>query len=254
MPVDDVLEIRRGIAPCLAEKIAGRHGARSLLFSVAQQRVPCVLNGKGSHRIRPTVGLQPDIRSPSSHDTNVSQAASPIALQRRDLNPVVGRDRFLPLQPKLPAVGHDVGERPVDDRRKDDRGSRSHDVRIASQRFDDAFEVRDALDAQADQSAATLTLAIRPEWLRILTAGEAADGHNVLDARIVESVFIGSHVSLKADVGGGTILTVHGDPDIALPSTGEAARISWAQDHRDADGRVVAENDDAISASRSVDA
>ena len=77
---------------------------------------------------------------------------------------------------------------------------------------------------------ATLTLAIRPEWLRILTAGEAADGHNVLDARIVESVFIGSHVSLKADVGGGTILTVHGDPDSALPSTGEAARISWAQD------------------------
>jgi hypothetical protein len=43
-------------------------------------------------------------------------------------------------------------------------------------------------------------------------------------------VFIGSHVSLKADVGGGTILTVHGDPDSALPSTGEAARISWAQD------------------------
>jgi len=30
---------------------------------------------------------------------------------------------------------------------------------------------------------AALTLAIRPEWLRILAAGEAADGHNVLEAR-----------------------------------------------------------------------
>jgi ABC-type Fe3+/spermidine/putrescine transport system ATPase subunit len=77
---------------------------------------------------------------------------------------------------------------------------------------------------------AAVTLAIRPEWLRILAAGEAADGQNVLDARIVESVFIGSHVSLKADVGGGTILTLHGDPDSALPSAGESARISWSRD------------------------
>jgi putative spermidine/putrescine transport system ATP-binding protein len=77
---------------------------------------------------------------------------------------------------------------------------------------------------------AALTLAIRPEWLRILAAGEAADGHNVLDVRIIESVFIGSHVSLKADVGGGTILTLHGDPDSSLPRAGEAARISWSRD------------------------
>jgi ABC-type sugar transport system ATPase subunit len=86
------------------------------------------------------------------------------------------------------------------------------------------------LPPQEQPLPATLTLAIRPEWLRILAAGEAADGHNVLDARIVESVFIGSHVSLKADVGGGTILTLHGDPDGALPSAGETARISWSRD------------------------
>jgi iron(III) transport system ATP-binding protein len=77
---------------------------------------------------------------------------------------------------------------------------------------------------------AALTLAIRPEWLRILSAGEAADGHNMLDVRIVESVFVGSHVSLKADVGNGTILTVDGDPDDVLPQPGDAARIAW---HRD---------------------
>ena len=86
------------------------------------------------------------------------------------------------------------------------------------------------LPRQEQPLPAALTLAIRPEWLRILGAGEAADGHNVLDARIVESVFIGSHVSLKADVGGGTILTLHGDPDSALPSAGESARISWSRD------------------------
>jgi putative spermidine/putrescine transport system ATP-binding protein len=86
------------------------------------------------------------------------------------------------------------------------------------------------LPRQEQPLPAALTLAIRPEWLRILGAGEAADGHNVLDARIVESVFIGSHVSLKADVGGGTILTLYGDPDSALPSAGESARISWSRD------------------------
>ena len=76
----------------------------------------------------------------------------------------------------------------------------------------------------------SLTLAIRPEWLRILGAGDTAEGHNVLDVRIVDSVFVGSHVSLKADVGGGTFVIVDGAPDSALPRPGDVARIAW---HRD---------------------
>ena len=43
-------------------------------------------------------------------------------------------------------------------------------------------------------------------------------------------MFIGSHVSLKADVGGGTFLTLQGDPDSALPNVGESARMSRSRD------------------------
>ena len=74
------------------------------------------------------------------------------------------------------------------------------------------------------------TLGIRPEWLRILPTAQADHETNVLQARIVDSVFSGSYVSLKADVGNGAILTVDGAPGSAMPQPGEVAHIAWARD------------------------
>lgn len=77
---------------------------------------------------------------------------------------------------------------------------------------------------------ASAILAIRPEWLRILSAGDEPEGYNILEARIVDRVFVGSHVSLKADIGNGTVLTVDGPPGADLPQTGDLARIAWPRD------------------------
>lgn len=76
----------------------------------------------------------------------------------------------------------------------------------------------------------SITLGIRPEWLRILPAGQTDEETNVLQARIVDSVFVGSHVSLKADIGKGTILTVDCAPGSASLQAGEVAHITWARD------------------------
>jgi ABC-type Fe3+/spermidine/putrescine transport system ATPase subunit len=74
------------------------------------------------------------------------------------------------------------------------------------------------------------TLAIRPEWLRVLGPGDNAEGCNVLEARIVDAVFLGSHVSLKADIGGGAMITIDGAPHTGLPRPGDSVRIAWRRD------------------------
>jgi putative spermidine/putrescine transport system ATP-binding protein len=74
------------------------------------------------------------------------------------------------------------------------------------------------------------TLAIRPEWLRILGPGDSAEGCNVLEARIIDAVFLGNHVSLKADIGGGAVITIDGAPHAGLPRPGDSARIAWRRD------------------------
>jgi putative spermidine/putrescine transport system ATP-binding protein len=75
--------------------------------------------------------------------------------------------------------------------------------------------------------SASLTLAIRPEWLRIFPPGAARDGHNVLEAHAVESFFFGSHASIAAEVAPGTVLTVDAAPDSDLPKPGQPICIGW---------------------------
>ncbi|NYZ15514.1 ABC transporter ATP-binding protein [Azospirillum sp. RWY-5-1] len=72
-----------------------------------------------------------------------------------------------------------------------------------------------------------LTLGLRPEWLRLLPDGAAVNGYNVLDGRVTDSVFVGSHVSLAVDLGDGGTLTVDGRPEDALPAPGQPVRVCW---------------------------
>ena len=51
-------------------------------------------------------------------------------------------------------------------------------------------------------TGAKCTLAVRPEQLRVLPAGATINGHNMLRGRILQSVFVGSHISLVIDVAG----------------------------------------------------
>ena len=84
---------------------------------------------------------------------------------------------------------------------------------------------------RAEQEPTTaVTLAIRPEWLRVLSPGDPADGYNVLEARIVDSMFLGDHVSLKADIGGDAMITIDAPPDVAPPVPGSVARVAWRRE------------------------
>ena len=75
---------------------------------------------------------------------------------------------------------------------------------------------------------ATLTLGHTPGVAAHPGGGRGRDGHNMLDACIVESVFTGSHVSLKVDIGSGTILSVDGDPT-AICRGRENTRMAWSR-------------------------
>jgi putative spermidine/putrescine transport system ATP-binding protein len=80
-------------------------------------------------------------------------------------------------------------------------------------------------------AAPELTLGIRPEWLRVFPDGVPVNGYNVLHGRIVDSVFVGNHVSLKAEIGEGVTLTVEGPPESSPPQPGDHVRICWRPDH-----------------------
>ena len=87
------------------------------------------------------------------------------------------------------------------------------------------------LPSGGSSAAGAVTLGIRPEWLRVLTAEEPAVGCNVLVGHVVDSVFAGSHVAIRADIGNGTVLTVEAVPRADLPQTGQAVRIAWAPEN-----------------------
>ncbi len=74
------------------------------------------------------------------------------------------------------------------------------------------------------------TLAVRPEHLRLLPAGGAAGGGNVLRGRILHSVFAGSHVSMVIDIAGLAVSfdSRAGDP---VPAIGAEASVCWQPEH-----------------------
>ena len=75
-------------------------------------------------------------------------------------------------------------------------------------------------------TGANYTLAVRPEHLRLLPAGAMIDGTNMLRGRILQSVFVGSHVSLVIDVAG-LAVAVDSRADEPVPAIGAEACICW---------------------------
>jgi putative spermidine/putrescine transport system ATP-binding protein len=78
------------------------------------------------------------------------------------------------------------------------------------------------------QPAPTVALAVRPEHLRLLQAGEREDGLNVIEGRIEAKTFVGNLlqviVALKGD---GPRLQVEERPGNVDASVGEVVRVGW---------------------------
>ncbi len=75
--------------------------------------------------------------------------------------------------------------------------------------------------------AASVTAIIRPESIRLLTAGEAAEG--TATGRIENVVFVGGFMRLFVRLADGTILQAKGAtaPGLRLPPQGEEVRLGW---------------------------
>jgi ABC-type Fe3+/spermidine/putrescine transport system ATPase subunit len=71
------------------------------------------------------------------------------------------------------------------------------------------------------------TLALRPEWLRLLKPSESVNGYDSIEGRIDDSIFVGSHLSLLVDIGNGETVTVDARQGDSLPGRGEAVRVCW---------------------------
>ena len=67
---------------------------------------------------------------------------------------------------------------------------------------------------------------MRPEHLRLLPAGAVINGSNMLHGRILQSVFVGSHVSMVIDVAGLSV-SVDSRADEPVPAIGAEACICW---------------------------
>ena len=80
--------------------------------------------------------------------------------------------------------------------------------------------------AERISTGASCTLAVRPEQLRVLPAGAAVNGCNMLRGRILQNVFVGSHVSLVIDVGG-LAVSVDSRADEPILAIGDEACICW---------------------------
>jgi ABC-type Fe3+/spermidine/putrescine transport system ATPase subunit len=92
-----------------------------------------------------------------------------------------------------------------------------------------------------------LTLALRPEHLRVEPAGQGdASGHgtdgsndrarpgsrdNVLRGRVVDSVFVGNFVNLTVDMGAGQQVIVQTRAGHGGPVRGDAVDVCWSTEH-----------------------
>ena len=79
-------------------------------------------------------------------------------------------------------------------------------------------------------SGAGCTLAVRPEHMRVLPAGAAGGGGNMLRGRVLHSVFAGSHVSLVIDVAGLSV-AVDSQVDAPVAVVGAEACVCWLPEH-----------------------
>lgn len=76
----------------------------------------------------------------------------------------------------------------------------------------------------------TMTLAIRPEHVRILPDGGATNGYNAMRGRLTERIFVGSSTQLVVEVGEGLSLTLDSRPDDSIPPVGASIVIGWEPD------------------------
>lgn len=85
-------------------------------------------------------------------------------------------------------------------------------------------------------------VSVRPEKVRLLSAGEGAD--TVLDGVVKDWIFVGSYVRLTLFALGQEIVVRGGEAAAAVAQPGHAVRIGW---HRD-DAQVLAEEEDRAAA------
>src|SRR3984893_8042791 len=88
---------------------------RPLLFSPlrqlgAQQRLFDVLRGHGQDLV-----WQYCVGAAATYEANIAEVLAAVGFQRFDLGFVVRGDQSVPVQPQLPAVGHDIGRFNVHD-------------------------------------------------------------------------------------------------------------------------------------------
>jgi spermidine/putrescine ABC transporter ATP-binding subunit len=72
-----------------------------------------------------------------------------------------------------------------------------------------------------------VTLAVRPEALKLMPAGAQPPDKNALPGKIAGRSFAGNLIRVFVDVGGGTSLTVEGRPDETVGETGERVVVAW---------------------------
>src|SRR5262249_13236369 len=98
---------------------AGRGGfcLLALFTPIAEERLLRILRGERPHRIPPAIFFQWNAAPAAADETYVAEIPSAVGFYRTDFCRIVRTDRALPLQPELPAVGHDVGQFDIDDAR-----------------------------------------------------------------------------------------------------------------------------------------
>jgi iron(III) transport system ATP-binding protein len=90
----------------------------------------------------------------------------------------------------------------------------------------DGQRVAVAADRVAPEAGARVTLAYRPEQMRIAADGEAAEGGSVVSARVVSRAYVGGRWQVALDLGGGPLrletdaLPVDDELRLWLPATG----------------------------------
>lgn len=67
---------------------------------------------------------------------------------------------------------------------------------------------------------AAATVAVRPEKVRFVSEGEQTGGSNILDGRVVEVIYLGTHSQFVVALPGGGRLTVHRQNDAGGTATG----------------------------------
>jgi spermidine/putrescine ABC transporter ATP-binding subunit len=75
-----------------------------------------------------------------------------------------------------------------------------------------------------------VTIAVRPEHLKIDVPGEPPVDHNSFRGTLGDQSFVGNLLNVKVQVDNGPEMIVECRPDQALPGTGTAVQITWARD------------------------